>query len=494
MNQDYNVSISGMTERVNYYLSLGYLSNEGIVRGNEYNAIRANMKLDAKVTDWFSVGANVNFQNRSDGDIAVDWYRQITSNSPFTSPYNEAGELVAHPQGENAYWKGYNFDFDRQYLDLEKGFTVLNTILTAKLTLPFGITYSFNAAPRLQYFYDRYYRSSEHPDWQAETEDRVNREQSKRFDWSLNNTITWDYTFAKKHHTILTLVQEAEERQSWADRIQARNILPSEALGFHGTANGDKNLSEFRSTDNRETACGYLARLFYSYDDKYMGTFSFRRDGYSAFGTTNPYANFLSGALAWTFTNEDFWKWGDILESGKLRVSFGQNGNRSLANSYIALANLALGMYSQGYINSTTGTLLDMKYLFVDRLPNTGLQWEKTTSWNVGLDLSFLRGRINASLEYYIMPTTDMIMNQSLPDFTGFASITTNLGRVENRGFEISLNTRNIETKTLNGILLSLSPVTKMKSRNCMANMKPSWMQPATLLLRKRMMWTTNGS
>ena len=457
LNQDYNVSISGMTERVNYYLSLGYLSNEGIVRGNEYNAIRANMKLDAKVTDWFSVGANVNFQNRSDGDIAVDWYRQITSNSPFTSPYNEAGELVAHPQGENAYWKGYNFDFDRQYLDLEKGFTVLNTILTAKLTLPFGITYSFNAAPRLQYFYDRYYRSSEHPDWQAETEDRVNREQSKRFDWSLNNTITWDYTFAKKHHTILTLVQEAEERQSWADRIQARNILPSEALGFHGTANGDKNLSEFRSTDNRETACGYLARLFYSYDDKYMGTFSFRRDGYSAFGTTNPYANFLSGALAWTFTNEDFWKWGDILESGKLRVSFGQNGNRSLANSYIALANLALGMYSQGYINSTTGTLLDMKYLFVDRLPNTGLQWEKTTSWNVGLDLSFLRGRINASLEYYIMPTTDMIMNQSLPDFTGFASITTNLGRVENRGFEISLNTRNIETKNFEW------PVVKVK-------------------------------
>lgn len=134
LNQDYNVSISGMTERVNYYLSLGYLSNEGIVRGNEYSAVRANMKLDAKVTDWFSVGANVNFQNRSDGDIAVDWYRQITSNSPFATPYNEVGELVAHPQGENAYWKGYNFDFDRQYLDLEKGFTVLNTILTAKLT------------------------------------------------------------------------------------------------------------------------------------------------------------------------------------------------------------------------------------------------------------------------------------------------------------------------------------------------------------------------
>ncbi len=446
-NQDYNISVSGMSERVNYYFSLGYLSNEGVVRGNEYSAIRSNMKVDAKVTDWFSVGANINFQNRTDGDIATDWYNQITANSPFSSPYNEKGELVAHPQGENAYWKGYNFDFDRQYLDLDKGYTVFNSILNAKLTLPFGVTYQFNASPRFQYFHDRYYRSSEHPDWQAETEDRVIRRQNKRFDYSLNNTITWDYTWAQKHHTILTLVQEAEERQSWGDDIIARNILPSEALGFHATANGDKNLSDFYSTDTRETAVGYLARLFYSYDNKYMGTFSFRRDGYSAFGTTNPYANFLSGALAWTFTNEKFWKWNHILDSGKLRVSFGQNGNRSLSNPYIALANLALGQYSQGYINATTGALYDMKYLFIDRLPNTGLEWEKTTSWNVGLDLSFLNGRIKASMEYYYMPTTDMIMNQSLPDFTGFGSITTNLGRVENRGFELTLNTRNIETE-----------------------------------------------
>ncbi len=445
LNQDYNISVSGMTGRSNYYFSLGYLSNEGVVRGNEYSAVRSNLKLESKVTNWLTVGANVNFQNRTDGDIAVDWYNQITSNSPFATPYNDKGELVAHPQGENAYWKGYNFDFDRQYLELKKGYRVFNTVLTAKLTLPFGITYSFNASPRFQNFYDRYFRSSEHPDWQAETDTRVNREQTERFDWSLNNTINWDRTFAGKHHVMLTLVQEAEERQSWLDRIEAKNILPSEALGLHATANADKSLSSFRSSDTKETATGYLARMFYSYNDKYMGTFSFRRDGYSAFGTTNPYANFLSGALAWTFTNEDFWKWNDVLDSGKLRVSFGQNGNRSLRDSYIALANLALGAYSQGYINSANGTLLDMKYLFVDRLPNTGLQWEKTTSWNVGLDLSFLKNRINASVEYYIMPTTDMIMNQSLPDFTGFNSITTNLGRVENRGFELTLNTRNVE-------------------------------------------------
>lgn len=446
INQDYNVSLSGMTDRVNYYFSLGYMSNEGVARGNEYTTVRSNLKLEGKVTDWFTVGVNINFQNRTDGDIATDWEAQIRDNSPFSSPYDKEGNLVPYPMGEQAFWKGYNFDFNRQYLDLDKGYTIFNNILTAKLTLPFGITYSFNAAPRFQFFYDRYYQSSEHPDWKSETHDRVNREQTKHFDWSLNNTINWDYTFAKKHHVNLTLVQEAEEQQSWLDRIMARNIKPSEALGFHATKNADKALSDFWSTDKRQTAVGYLARLFYSYDNRYMLTTSFRRDGYSAFGTSNPYANFFSAALAWTFTNEKFFNW-PPLSYGKFRLSYGQNGNRSLNDPYVALANLALGSVSQGYINSSSGALYDMKYLFIDRLANPYLRWEKTASWNVGLDVGFLNDRITASMEYYIMPTTDMIMSQSLPSFTGFGSITTNLGKVENKGFELTINSQNIKSE-----------------------------------------------
>ncbi len=448
INQDYNISVSGMAKKTNYYFSIGYLDNKGLAKGDKYSAVRSNMKINTDVTDWLSIGANVNFQNRTDGDIATDWREQILDNSPYSFPYDENGNLVAHPMGEQAYWKGYNFDYDRQYLDMERGYTIFNTILDAKIKLPFGITYTFNAAPRFQFYHNRYYQSSEHPDWQAEDHDRVTRDQSYRFDWSLNNTINWDYTFNKVHHVNLTLVQESEQRQSWADEIQARNILPSEALGLHATANGDKNLSDFSSTDTKESAVGYLARAFYSYDDRYMGTFSFRRDGYSAFGTTNPYANFFSGALAWTFINEKFFKW-KPMSYGKLRFSYGQNGNRSLADSYIALANLSLGNYTQGYINSASGALEDVKYLFVSRLANPHLQWEKTTSWNVGIDFGFLDNRIMGSIDAYIMPTTDMIMNQSLPNFTGFTSITTNLGRVENKGIELSLNTVNIKSENL---------------------------------------------
>src|SRR5690606_40351185 len=121
--------------------------------------------------------------------------------------------------------RGYHYNFQRQYLDLEKGFTVLNTILTAKVKLPFNITYSFNASPRYQFFYDRYFMSAQLPGSDPKTRG-ANREQSKAFDWSYNNTVAWSHTFNKKHRVNVTLVQKAEERQSWRDRIEARNILP----------------------------------------------------------------------------------------------------------------------------------------------------------------------------------------------------------------------------------------------------------------------------
>lgn len=446
LNQDYNVSVSGANDRMSYYMSLGYLSNEGVAVGNNYKAVRSSLKVNGKVTDWLEVGANVNFQDRTDGDLAVDWGRQISVNSPFANYTDDNGNLAVHPMGNlMALNYGYNYDFDRQYLNLEKGFTVLNSIFTAKVKLPFNITYSFNAAPRYQFFYDRYFESTKHPDWIANTHG-VNREQSKRFDWSLNNTLNWEYTFAKKHRVNATFVQEAEERQSWMDRIEARNIQPSDALGFHETSTGDKALSTFDTDDSRETADGMLARLFYSYDDRYMITTSVRRDGYSAFGTSNPRATFFSAAFAWTFSNEKFLQW-EPLSLGKLRLSWGQNGNRSLADPNVALANMTGGTgATQGYL-SANGEYSNYYYLSVTRLANKNLQWEKTTAKNLGLDFGFFNNRIGGTLDYFVMPTTDMIMNQTLPGFSGFGNITSNLGEVENRGLEISLNTQNIKTK-----------------------------------------------
>lgn len=451
-NQDHNLSISGATDKMNYYMSVGYLKNEGAVDYNNYQAVRSNLKVEGKVTKWFEIGANINFQNRSDGDLQPGlgtnyWEANQIRNAPFSHYREQDGSLSQYPMGDGTLLRGHNYDFDRKYLDLEKGYTVLNTIFNARVKLPFNITYTFNASPRFQWFYDRYFMSAQLP-LSSPVDRGVNREQAKRFDWSLNNTISWEHTFAKKHRVNLTLVQEAEEFQYWQDRIEARNIQPSDALGFHNTSNATKENSSFSSNDTRQTANALLARLFYSFDDRYMLTTSVRRDGYSAFGANNPYATFPSVALAWTFTNEAFFGANNILSTGKLRVSWGKNGNRSLSDPYVSLANLGAGAgATMGYIVGSG--MQEVKYLLLDRLANPFLQWEKSESWNVGLDYGFLNDRIQGAIEFYDINTHDMIMPQRLPGFTGFTSITTNLGEVNNRGIELSISSTNIKNDVL---------------------------------------------
>lgn len=444
-NQNYNISLSGATDRTNYYLSFGYMNNEGVVKGNDYTTFRSNMKINANVTKWLEVGANVNFQERTDGDTTVDWANQITRNSPFAQYKDAEGNLERFPMGNIAGEKGFNHDWEQQYKTRESGYTVLNTIFNVKLHLPFGFEYGFNIAPRYQWYYNRTAHSSEDPS--IETGSAV-RGGNKRFDWSLNNTLTWDKTFAKKHHFTVTLVQEAEERRYWSDEIKANKLLPTDALGFHYIGIADKEASSFSSNDSHETADGMLARLFYSYDDRYMFTGSVRRDGYCAFGSSNPRATFFSTAFGWTFTNEKFFDW-EPMSYGKLRFSWGENGNRQLADPNIALANLGFGAgKTYGYLD-TSGNMVEYKYMTMSRLANNQLKWEKTTAWNIGIDFGFLEDRITGSLEYYHMPTTQMIMNQSIPQFSGFSSITSNLGEVQNRGVEFSLNTTNIKNNVL---------------------------------------------
>jgi len=445
-NRDNNLSISGAAERINYYMSFGYLTSQGAIVGNDYRSARSNMKIDTKITDWLELGANINFQDRSDGDITPSLGTNAGDNnmmrtSPFGTFIDANGKYERQPMGKNVSGQNYNYYYERQYIDKETGFTVLNSIFNAKVTLPLGITYSFNVAPRYQFFHDRYFRSTQNPNWPAATTG-ANRNSNTRFDYNLNNTLTWDYNIAEKHHIVATFVQEAEERRYWSDGMDAYNIQPSDALGFHLVNTATLANSALRSDDRHETADALMARLFYSFDNRYMLTATIRRDGYSAFGASNPYAVFPSFGVAWTFKNESWFNW-DAMSTGKLRLSWGENGNRSLADPYISVANL-VNTGTMGYLDAS-GKALEMKYLALDRLANPNLQWEKTRATNIGLDLGFLKDRITATLDLYKTATRDMIMSQSLPGFTGFSSIATNLGEVQNQGFEFSINTLNIK-------------------------------------------------
>ena len=375
-NQDYNGSVSGATENVNYYFSVGYLKNEGAIRGNDYHSMRASMKINANITPWLEIGANANFQDRSDGDIQVSigdnyWDANMLRNSPFASYRKEDGSLEQYPFNGNPTNGGYNYDFDRQYLDLEKGYTTLNTIFNAQVKLPFNIVYRFNIAPRFQWFYDRYFMSAELPDSNPVSRG-VNRNSAKSFDWNLNNTITWDYYFNKIHHVTVMVGQEAEENRYWSDNIQARHITPTDALGLHYISGANKSESSFSSYDSHITAASYFGRVFYGFNDRYMVTATIRRDGYSAFGANDPWANFWSVGASWRINEEKFMdNTRDWLSDLKFRVSYGTNGNRSLSDTYSSLSNLGDGGVMV-YMNPD-GSPVVMESLAVSRLGNPNL-------------------------------------------------------------------------------------------------------------------------
>lgn len=442
LQQDYNVSFSGRNkDKLNYYVSMGYLNNEGIVVGDKYRAYRSNIKVDGKVNEWMHTGVNINFQDRSDGNLAVDWGGQIINNSPFATPLDTNGVLDGQPMGASVN-QGTNTAYSNQYKQLEKGYTVLNATIYQTIKLPFHITYQMNFSPRMQWFYNRYHESSQNPLWSDNG--KVVRENTKNFDWQIDNIITWDYTFAKKHQVKVTLLQNAEEHKSWNESITATDFSPTDALGFHNIGAANPLKTSVSSNDQHSTGDALMARLFYSYDSRYMLTASVRRDGYSAFGASNPRATFPALAFAWNFANERFFHWSPM-SMGKLRLSWGMNGNRSIG-IYQALSNLTTGTGRYPYVQPD-GTVYELSQLYVDRMANYDLKWEATSAWNIGLDFGFLNNRITGNLELYYMPTTDLLMDQSLPDFTGFSVVTTNLGEVVNKGLELGLTSVNMERK-----------------------------------------------
>jgi hypothetical protein len=197
------------------------------------------------------------------------------------------------------------------------------------------------------------------------------------------------------------------------------------------------------SDDTYRTGDALMGRLFYSLHDRYMVTASVRRDGFSAFGQKNPRAVFPALALAWTFTSEEFAQpitsWFDY---GKLRFSWGENGNRDIGQ-YEALSDMVSGPHP--YIDQN-GNIYITSQIYVNRMSNANLKWERTASTNVGLDFSFLNNRISGALEGYVATTNDLLVDRALPEIIGYNSVAANLGKLQNRGFEATVNANIIES------------------------------------------------
>ncbi|GAA4451264.1 TonB-dependent receptor [Nibrella saemangeumensis] len=432
MRQDHTVSLSGKKDETSYFMSLGYLDNNGILYGDRFKTVRGRLNLEGKVNKFLSVGVTTQFADRDESQVPVDLNMARTL-SPWGSEYDASGNYMWRPNTEAS--GGKHPYYDRSFIDRRVKITTLNTTLYGIVNLPAGFSFRLNYTPRYE-FYERYnHESSKHAEW-ATVGGNVSRQQAKTFYWQIDNILKWTKSFGD-HNFDATFLANAEKFQRWDNTMTNRGMLPSDVLGYHGISTGIN--PTVSSNDEYSTGDGLMGRLFYSFKDRYMVTLSSRRDGYSAFGQENPRAIFSSAALGWVFTDEKFFQ-SSFLNYGKLRFSWGSNGNRDIGR-YLALSDLNTGKYL--YVKPD-GTVYQVNQLYVNRMQNKGLRWERTSSFNLGFDFGLFNNRIDGSIEVYKSRTTDLLVQRSLPDILGFSWVMDNLGEVQNKGFEFSLNSINM--------------------------------------------------
>ncbi|MEX0778169.1 MAG: SusC/RagA family TonB-linked outer membrane protein [Balneolales bacterium] len=433
LRQDHTLSLSGSTDELQYYWSLGYLNNEGMIVGDEHSTIRSRLNLQGEVSNFLTVGLNAQFADRDESQVPVDW-GDMTNLSPWGSEYDENGEYPLHPNNEQS--GGRHPYYDLSYIDRLQKETTINTTLFAKINLPFGIEFRSNFTPRYV-FYERFnHQSSGHELW-ALGGGESNREQRKEFSWQVDNILSWNKDVADIHNFNVTLLANAEKFQDWSNVMNNNQFNPQDNLGYHNIGGGSN--PEISSNDQYHTADALMGRVLYSLHDRYTVNLSLRRDGFSAFGQQNKRALFPSAAIGWLFTDESYFNvsW---LDYGRLRLSYGDSGNRNIGR-YSALSNIQSGAY---FYQDSNGNLVPVNQLYVDRMSNENLRWERSRTVNAGLDFSLFENILDVSVEVYEMTTTDLLVERSLPDILGFNWVYDNLGEVRNRGVELSLNSRNL--------------------------------------------------
>ena len=425
---EHDLSIRGGTDKTAYFWSAGYLDNEGIITGDGSSTFRTRLNLDFEIVDWLNVGTNAHFSERDLSGVPANLGSMFRV-SPYSRIFNEDGSLNPTPGG---YALAPNPVENTVGQQKEHKQNNIFASIYADVKLPFGIKYRVSYQPR--YNFERDYNF-----WPSETlnggVNHVNgygtRREFSQFSWLLDNLLTWRKELGK-HSIDATFLFNLERTKNYESFMSNEDFTPNQALGFNGLQFGANPL--IRNNDQESSGNALMGRINYVFEDRYFLTASVRRDGFSAFGQENPTAIFPAAAVGWTLSNESFFNV-DWVSNMKFRVSWGINGNRDIG-IYSSLARVSNNLYYDG-TNVQIG-------VFNNTLANPALQWERTEALNFGMDLALFQNRINLTAEYYTMTTKDLLQARQLPEITGFNEITTNLGELENRGFELTLNSVNM--------------------------------------------------
>jgi TonB-linked SusC/RagA family outer membrane protein len=430
--QNHSLGVQGGNERTAFYISGGYFKDNGISVGLDYTRLSLRGNIDHEVNSHVKVGLSSYMMYAIRNGESLNPYNFSLQQNPLGSPYNADGSLLFTPTNDALLTNPLFEIIPGAQIDERKTYRIFNSLYTEVKILD-GLTYRVNFGPDFSINRrGRFVGSITNAKKGGNNEAAVGNAQG--FDWTLENIVNYTKAFGK-HNLNLTALHSIQKDRFEAYEASAQGI-PVEKQSYFNLGAASiintpvSNLIEW-------TINSYMGRINYDYDNKYLLTATIRRDGSSRFGQNVKYGNFPGIALGWNIMNESFMKssqnWLDIL---KLRASWGAVGNQAVAP-----------YQTQGLLSRTVyayGTSAAFGYR-PNTIGNPDLQWESSTTKNIGLDFSIMKGRVYGSLELYQVNTTDLLLADQLPTSTGFNAVTRNVGETQNQGFEATITTVNLD-------------------------------------------------
>ena len=448
INLGANIAVSGGTNGTNYRFSGGYIQEDGMQAHTTYKKYNLNAAVDSKITKYLKVGftlyANYSANPTGSFEALRTAYRERPTSVIY---YADLVDKVIGRDDITGSVNGYAVRMGRN--------TAMNPVLEASSKANYTWTRTVasqmgSAYGELNLVKGLVFKTTISASNQHAKQDEYRGTYSKSVNLGLTRgSVEDDYITAYTFDNQLTYNLEKGKSKLNVTGLQSAfktttemNVgsvtnLPFNSFWYNMQSAGSFSIG---SSFSQRSLSSYMGRINYTFNDKYLFTFTGRSDGASQLAEGKKWAFFPSGAFAWRLGDENFVKDLNVFSDLKLRVSFGQVGN-SVVSPYQTSATLAGTNYSFGQ-NAGIG-------LAPGNLPNQQLGWERSEELNLGLNVGFFNNRVTAAIEVYNRTTKDLIMRQALPTTSGFGTIIANVGRVSNKGVEMLLNTTNITTKNL---------------------------------------------
>jgi TonB-linked SusC/RagA family outer membrane protein len=430
---NHQLGVSGGTEKTKYDISAGYYNETGIYSGQQFTRYSVKVSLDQNIGKSIKIGlSSLNNLTYIDGENANPLGQALRA-SPLATPYDDVtGALVGYVNGSaNQVWNPLANLVPGASVETRKRLGTFTTAY-AELSLAPGLKYRFNGGAEIKpEVYGNFYAAATYNNQGAQSS--ANNQSKYNYNYTVENIITYDKVIARKHHISFTGLYSLQENQSQNNSFSYNSLL-SDGVQYFNPAVGS-NLTGTGSYAKYDLL-SYMGRLNYGYNDKYLFTVTLRSDGSSKLAPGNKYHLFPSTAFAWNVLKEPIFKDSKILSNLKLRLSYGDVGNAAI-NPYQTLGGLSTVTYNYGTKN-TIGA-------YPTSAPNTDLDWEYTRTLNAGIDFGLWGDRVTGSVDAYHEFTRSLLLPETLPPTSGIPNaVLTNVGKSENVGLEINLNTVNI--------------------------------------------------